>query len=103
MSPEQFVEIMEEIKKQIKHTTETAVEVHVNGKVKALVKQVEEYIAKDEQWKKEDKTWKEGAQPVVNLGMNTINFWNVMRWILLTGASLAGFLLAIRTINGLFK
>lgn len=92
-----------EFKKEIQETVKATIETTVNGKIKNIDQKLDDYITIDTQWKKEDKAWKDTAQPSVNLGLSTINWWNAMRWILLTGASLAGFILAIKTITGLFK
>jgi len=103
MTPDEFLKLHRAVADELKETVKESIEKNVNGKIRNLDTKIDNYIVEDTQWKKDDKKWKDTAQPVVNLGMSTINFWNVMRWILLTGASLAGFILAIRTINGLFK
>lgn len=103
MDPQQFEKVLEVIKVEVNQGTEVAVKKHVNGHIKALTERVDTYIKEDTEWKKDDKEWKDKAQPSVNLGSKVITFTDAMKWILLTGASIAGFILAIQTINGLFK
>lgn len=103
MDPKQFGELVEVVKKQVDESVAIAVPKHVNGHIKDLTQKVDGYIKEDIQWKQEDKKWKDSAQPSVNLGTKVINFTDVLKWILVTGASIAGFILAIKTINGLFK
>lgn len=103
MTPEQFKEILSIVEKRIDDSTETAVKKHVNGHIKELSKKVDDYIEEDIKWKAEDKRWKDNAQPSVSLGSKVITFTDAMKWILLTGASIAGFIMAIKTIDGLFK
>lgn len=88
MSPEQFLQLKTIIDAQI----ETSTEKHVNGKIRALDKKIDDYIATDTAWKKEDERWKENAQPTVDLGQDALGFGRVFKWILGTGVAVWAFI-----------
>lgn len=103
MSPDDFLKLHRAVTDELKNTVKESIEQNVNGKIRNLDTKIDEYITKDILWKEQDKKWKESAQPSVSLGAKVITFTDAMKWILLTGASIAGFIMAIKTIDGLFK
>ena len=103
MTPEQFNKYLQETKKHLEETVSIAIEKNVNGKIRNLDTKVTDYIKEDVEWKKKDTEWKANAQPSVSLGSKVISFTDGLKYILATGVALAGFILAIKTITGLFK
>ena len=62
---------LQELKDHITHHTDISVgksiEIHVNGKIRALTDRFDAYV-------KEDTKWKEEAQPAIELGKNIKSF-----------------------------
>ncbi len=102
MDAEQFKQIMAAVTTQVDASTKEAVKIHVNGHIRDLTKRLDDYIVADTQWKKDDKEWKDGAQPAVTLGNKVITGSGIMKWILITGASFGSFLAAIKVMKELF-
>lgn len=81
---------LQELKDHITHHTDGAVaksiEVHVNGKIRALTDEFRAYV-------KEDTEWKKLAQPSIDLGKNIKSFGLVSLYLLgaiaAAGAALA--------------
>lgn len=103
MTPDDFLKLHKAVTDALNETVKESIEKNVNGKIRNLDSKIDDYIKQDIRWKEEDKRWKDNAQPSVSLGSKVITFTDAMKWILLTGASIAGFIMAIRTIDGLFR
>lgn len=103
MSPDDFKTIMGVIDSSIKESVAIAIEKHVNGKIRNLDTKIDEYIKQDVEWKKDDKAWKDNAQPTINLGSGAINWWNFTKWIFTSAGIVAAFFLAIQAIKESIK
>lgn len=66
MTPEQF----ERFQQSLKETVSDQIKLTVNGKIDGLRKDLQNYVDSDAIWKEVDKTWKEDAQPSIDLGKN---------------------------------
>lgn len=103
MTTEDFIklhnELGEKLSRDLTKQTRETIDITVNGKINRLDQKIDLYIAQDTQWKEDDRKWKETAQPSVDLGLNAISFWKVVKWILFAGAALGGFLAALEVIK----
>lgn len=95
--------LIEALKEPIDASIDKSVNKYVNGKINKLSEKVDGYITEDIQWKKDDKAWKDNAQPTVTLGSRVITGSLIFKWILITGASIGGFLAAINVIKNFFN
>lgn len=86
MTPEQFQQIQKGIEKQIKD----GIEFHVNGKTRAMMTKLDEYIKDDTSWKEKDSEWKAEVKPY-------IESWKQFSGFTATGATL---LKAVMLIGG---
>lgn len=93
--------IIETLEENIKPVIEQA----VNGKVNGLRSELQAYIKKDEEWKAQDKIWKDGseawrltAQPVVELNAEGKVVLRFIKWIGAIVVGFAGFLYAVQEI-----
>ena len=78
MNDQQYKEFTE----RLDNTLKIGIETHVNGKIRALTAKLEDYIAKDVEWKKEDMEWKESVNPTIDSMENVKNFGAVGTGIL---------------------
>jgi hypothetical protein len=79
---------------------EKAIDKHVNGKIRALDSKIDNYIALDLQWKKEDEQWKEDVKPQIQLVKDTQGFGRVTLGFLAFVTAIGG---AILLVYNLFK
>lgn len=103
MQPDQFIQLQKALEERLEKSVTITMEKNFNGKMRDLSKKVDDYIDADTRWKERDLEWKTAAQPSVTLGTNAINFWNVLKWFLISGATFAGFIMAVQTIKEVIK
>lgn len=86
---QQYLEVMKkQIEKSVAEAVPKAVDISVNGKVNGMRKELSDYITVDNQWKHEDRQWKDNAQPVINMGKDIQAGNRIISWIATFVASL---------------